>query len=375
MLLSLSPARRAAALALAFLLAVTLVLAGCGQDGNAADASDGAEDEEADDPITFTIGEPLDDSTLAVVVTSEYGTDSVTAQTYMQQISQFSQRIPPQQRDSLLPELHLNIVRQIAAQHVMSGEAEALELEADTAEVSQQIQGIIQRNFRGNRELFRQQLEQAGLTLDSLREMQAEQIRMRLLQEQYAEAADEPSAEEVADYREEQREEEVGAQHILFRVDPNAPEATVDSVRQVAEAILDSAQQGADFSALARRHSEGPSAPRGGDLGYFTRGRMVEAFDEAVFALEDSADIAPEPVRTRFGFHIIRLTGRRMQPAMDSTQAAQTLERENQREAVREALDELMSKATVRVNPALVEADLQAMAEERAATGSEAAEE
>jgi peptidyl-prolyl cis-trans isomerase C len=345
----LSPARFAA-----LALLVVLVLAGCGQDGNAADNGD----DEDDDPLTFAVGTPLDDSTTAIVVTSEYGTDTLATAAYMQEVRQRAQRIPPQMQDSLLPQLHRQLVRQFAVQHVLAGESEALDVQADTAEVSRQIETIVQRNFQGDRAAFRERLQAMGLTVDSLREMQSKQMQMRLLQEQYAEEAEMPTSEEVAAYREEQRQEEVAAQHILFRVAQDAPESTVDSVRQVAEAVLDSAEQGADFAELARRHSEGPTASRGGDLGYFEQGRMVPAFDEAVFALEDSSDLAPDPVRTRFGFHVIRLTGRRLQEPMDSTQAVLTLKREKQSEALRAALNELMSKATVHVNPAIVEADL-----------------
>jgi peptidyl-prolyl cis-trans isomerase C len=126
----------------------------------------------------------------------------------------------------------------------------------------------------------------------------------------------------------------------------------------VAQAILDSAQTGADFAGLARRHSEGPTASRGGDLGYFTRDRMVEPFADAAFALPDSGAVTDEPVRTRFGFHIVQLTGRRMQAMMDSSQARRTLMNERRQTALEDQRDELLAKATVRINPSVVEANL-----------------
>jgi hypothetical protein len=67
---------------------------------------------------------------------------------------------------------------------------------------------------------------------------------------------------------------------------------------------------GEDFAELARQYSEDPgSAPRGGDLGFFGRGQMARAFEDAAFSLETGQ--VSEPVRTRFGFHLIRVDERR----------------------------------------------------------------
>ncbi len=69
--------------------------------------------------------------------------------------------------------------------------------------------------------------------------------------------------------------------------------------------LYDSLQAGSDFAELARTYSEDNSASRGGDLGYFTQGRMVPAFDSAVFAMK-KGEIS-KPVKTRFGYHLIKL--------------------------------------------------------------------
>ncbi len=66
--------------------------------------------------------------------------------------------------------------------------------------------------------------------------------------------------------------------------------------------------EGADFAALAKEHSECPSGKEGGDLGHFSRGQMVKEFDEVVF----SADVGTlqGPVKTQFGYHLIEVTAR-----------------------------------------------------------------
>jgi peptidyl-prolyl cis-trans isomerase C len=98
--------------------------------------------------------------------------------------------------------------------------------------------------------------------------------------------------------------EQVRARHILFTVEQDAPEDEVAAARVKADAARERAIAGEDFASLATELSEGPSAPRGGDLGLFDRSRMVEPFASAAFDLEPG-EISPV-VRTRFGFHVIK---------------------------------------------------------------------
>lgn len=93
-------------------------------------------------------------------------------------------------------------------------------------------------------------------------------------------------------------ENEVRARHILVETE------------EEARAVIADLDGGADFAELAAEKSTGPSGPSGGDLGYFTRGRMVPAFEEAAFALEPGG-VTAEPVETQFGWHVIKLEDRR----------------------------------------------------------------
>jgi peptidyl-prolyl cis-trans isomerase C len=87
---------------------------------------------------------------------------------------------------------------------------------------------------------------------------------------------------------------EVHARHILLKTSDEAV------------AVIKSLNDGADFAALAKEKSTGPSGPRGGDLGFFGKGQMVPAFEAAAFALETGAH-SREPVETQFGFHVIKV--------------------------------------------------------------------
>ena len=111
--------------------------------------------------------------------------------------------------------------------------------------------------------------------------------------------------------------EQRSARHILLKTSEEDTEETLVQKREKAERILKLARSGEDFGALARQYSEGPTGPKGGDLGTFPRGRMVKAFDDAVFSLNEGeiSDI----VETQFGFHIIKLE--KIEPAHTRTLA------------------------------------------------------
>src|SRR6187402_142509 len=97
---------------------------------------------------------------------------------------------------------------------------------------------------------------------------------------------------------------QVRASHILFKTegkDENAVKAKAEEVLKLAKA------PGADFAALAKQYSEDESnSQNGGDLDYFGRGRMVAEFEQAAFAMKNG-EISAAPVKTAFGFHIIKM--------------------------------------------------------------------
>lgn len=102
------------------------------------------------------------------------------------------------------------------------------------------------------------------------------------------------------------RVESVRASHILISVKGSDPADTLKAFNQ-AIAIMDSIKQGIDFARLAKDNSiDKYSAMKGGDIGFFSRGMMVREFDEAAFSMKIGQVVGP--VRTRFGYHIIKLT-------------------------------------------------------------------
>jgi hypothetical protein len=148
---------------------------------------------------------------------------------------------------------------------------------------------------------------------------------------------------------------EIRARHILLRTPSDATPAQRDSVRQQAEALRARAAGGESFDALAREHSQDPgSAARGGDLGFFSRGRMVQPFEEAAFELQPG-EISPV-VETPFGYHVIQVEERRQaELGPERDQFRQYLVSRAIDEAERVFLDSIAEMANIRIPSSAIE--------------------
>jgi peptidyl-prolyl cis-trans isomerase D len=153
-------------------------------------------------------------------------------------------------------------------------------------------------------------------------------------------------AEEHAYYDAHQEEfkqpEQVCASHILVKVkaSPEATEGHADEeARKIAQGALDQAKAGADFAALAKKLSEDQgSAPQGGDLGCFGRGRMVPEFENAAFAL--SPNQTSDLVKTQYGYHVIHVSARREETTPAFTQVRDRIKQTLMGQRVRALLEE-----------------------------------
>jgi peptidyl-prolyl cis-trans isomerase C len=144
---------------------------------------------------------------------------------------------------------------------------------------------------------------------------------------------------------------EISARHILLRVPGEGTQAQRDSVRQLAESIRARAVGGESFEDLARQYSQDPgSAARGGDLGFFGRGRMVQPFEDAAFEMQ-AGEISPV-VETPFGYHIIQVDERRQPPLADERdQFRAYLVQRSIQDAEGEYLDRIADEANIQVRP------------------------
>jgi len=118
------------------------------------------------------------------------------------------------------------------------------------------------------------------------------------------------SDDEIGEYYDEhpaefQNPKTVEARHILIKVDPQAGPEDVAKAKERIESILQKAKNGQDFAELAKQFSEGPSKDKGGHLGSFRREAMVKPFSDKAFSMK-AGDIS-DPVKTQFGWHIIKV--------------------------------------------------------------------
>ncbi len=129
--------------------------------------------------------------------------------------------------------------------------------------------------------------------------------------------------------------EEIKARHILLEKKAQA----IEIIREI--------EKGVEFSELAKKHSTGPSASKGGDLGYFAEGQMVPAFSKAAFALK-KGEITTEPVQTQFGWHVIKLDDRRPLQPLKRTEIEEQLRAAVSQEIGTAYLKELRQTANIK---------------------------
>jgi peptidyl-prolyl cis-trans isomerase D len=146
-------------------------------------------------------------------------------------------------------------------------------------------------------------------------------------------------------------EERVKTEHILVKAEAAASPEEDEKARVKATGLYQRLKKGESFSKLAKAHSEGPSAPQGGELGWITRGQTVPPFEEVAFALK--AGEISEPVRTDFGWHVIRVVERqdaRQVPFEEAREQALTMVVEEKAgEKVTGMLDDALDQALMGV--------------------------
>jgi len=180
------------------------------------------------------------------------------------------------------------------------------------AKVNEEV-GALQKKF-SNREEFLKALKKLKLTESDLKSQIKRQMAIKaFIDEKIASKVKITDEEAKAFYDKHpeyfRRPEEVRASHILVKVASDATKEKVAEAKKKIEAIRQRLEKGEDFAKVAKEVSEGPSAKKGGDLGFFKRGEMVKPFEDAAFGLKpgQTSDI----VRTRYGFHIIKVTDRK----------------------------------------------------------------
>jgi len=235
---------------------------------------------------------------------------------FARRAAQGGQQIP----DGQMAQMKNEVLESLIDRELLFQESKKMGIKVKTEAVSDQLQKIQQRY--PNKEEFKKLLSNMGLTES---DVQAQIERGMAIQELIGKEVTEKikvSDEETKAFYDKnpqlfQQPEQIKASHILIKVQADAPADQKAAARKKIENVQQKVKKGEDFATLAKTYSEGPSGPKGGDLGYFRRGQMVKPFEEAAFSLKP--DETSEIVETQFGYHLIKVNDKK--PAKKMTYA------------------------------------------------------
>jgi foldase protein PrsA len=199
--------------------------------------------------------------------------------------------------DTLVKYYGADTVNVMITNKIVELEAEKEDITITDAEIQKEMDKMSEAY--GGQEAFEQQLALSGSTTEDIKT----DIELYLMTVKLLEPQIEITDEEISTYFEENKEafaqpEQVEASHILV-----ADEATAKEVKQKLD-------EGGDFAELAAEYStDASNAQNGGELGFFGKGDMVEAFETAAFSMK--VDEISAPVKTEFGYHIIKVTDKK----------------------------------------------------------------
>lgn len=243
---------------------------------------------------------------VAAIVNDDMITISEVRETMGVEAEQLRQQYHDDALRERLADLYHRALEQLIEARLQIARAHALNLQVDDDDVTRHIQMLQKRNEISDDQL-NQMLKSRGLTMEAYRTQVQEglliakvvnaEVRSRLVIQDT----------ELRAVYQKQRERyrvpgELTVSHILFLIDSPGGET---QARQKAAMVLRQLRNGADFAAMARKYSEGPSAERGGLLGTFRAGELLPEFEQAALTLK--AGEISDVIQTRAGLHIIRV--------------------------------------------------------------------
>lgn len=267
------------------------------------------------------------------------------------------QQMPPEQLAMVQQQMQQMILTDLISKTLLLNAAEKEGFEASEEDVAKEIEEISERIPEG--QTFEDFAKSAGVDIDRIKSQIADDTKIRKLIDKVTEDIKKPAEEDVKKYYDEHpdefsQKESVSASHILLSTQEAADDAAVAEVKAEAEKLKAQLgeEDGKSFEELATAHSDCPSKAQGGSLGEFGRGQMVPEFEEAAFS--QKVGEVGEPIKTQFGYHIIKVTekkeAKKMPYAEVQEELATNLFEQAKGEEVKSYLTELRNKANI-VNP------------------------
>ena len=259
--------------------------------------------------------------------------------------------VPAEQRDTV----YRQVLDRVIGFHLLVQEAKARKVVAPPWEVDGQVEQI-KKQFPSE-DAFKQMLKSRGVTLEQLRADTAQTIAVNVMLKSELEPKITVSEADSKAFYEQNKsrfrqEDSVHASHILIRTPEQADAAAKSKAKAQADDLLAQLKKGADFADLAKKASQDPgSAQNGGDLGFFSKGQMVQAFEQAAFGLKPGQTSGV--VETPFGFHIIRVSetkaGRDLGYEEVKAQIDDFLKQQLRDQKSQEFVDQLKAKGKVQI--------------------------
>ncbi len=330
--------KRALTVFTALLCVLPLALAGCSDsDVTASEGAGGTQHKDTDSIVEVN----------GTVLT--YG----ELQEQMQpQIEAIQKQVPEEKRDLVVKQMREKFIENFITRTLLLQEADKRSITVSAEEADSKI-AEFRKQLPDGMDL-ESTLKMGGMTLEKMREEVLFGLRMEKLLAREVKQDHTATDEEIKAYYNDNNQkfnkpETVHARHILIKTDPKDDEKTKSEKRSKIDELKKQLDNGADFAQLAKENSDCPSRTKGGDLGTFSRGRMVKAFEDAAFG--QSVDEIGPVIETRFGFHIIQVLAHNQprQQSLDEVKnkIAGTLERKKNSEAVQKYIDSLRSKAKI----------------------------
>jgi len=280
------------------------------------------------------------------------------------QVDENLQRLPAQIPQKTLEQyrqrMRSQILQQIIVENLLEEQAQKKDIEITDQQVIDYIkEQASQQETPMSIEEVKQLVEAQGQDFEQVKQDLAEQLKYKELLEKQFEGKIEVTEEEAKEYYENNKQqfanpEQVRASHILIKPDTSDPNIDPNQAdlqaKQKAETLLKQIKEGADFAELAKTNSDCPSSRGGGDLGFFSKGKMVPAFEEAAFALD--VNEVSDVVKTRFGYHIIKKTDQKEASTTSFEEAKETiieqLKNQKKTQLARDYINKLKGEADIR---------------------------
>ncbi|MEJ2689741.1 MAG: peptidylprolyl isomerase [Deltaproteobacteria bacterium] len=299
-----------------------------------------------------------DESSGAAKIVAKVNDSVITDAELNRELSMIKQRLEGQGQtisDAKLKEIKSKVLDGLVNRDLLYGVCRKDGIKADEKEVEKAFQMIKARY--SNDDAFKKMLQQFNLTEDFIKQDIAREMAIKKMIDARFVKEIKVTDEEAKDYYEKNKAnfrqpESVKASHILIKVNEDAvPEIKAKAKAKILE-IKKKIEAGADFGEMAKKYSEGPSAAKGGDLGYFRRGQMVKPFEDAAFALKpgEMSDV----VETKFGYHLIKSFDKKEESVVPFEQLKDRitmfLKQGKLRKAVSDFIDSLRAKSTIEIS-------------------------